>query len=77
MQLDIGSKAYDFRLVAGPLKKGRQRLGSLCDHGTREILISDVVPPEVRLEVAALAVSAAWQHEGVHRPPVNFVGDVD
>lgn len=77
MQLEIGSKAYRFRLVRGPLKQGRKRCGSLCDHARREILISAAVPPEVRLEVAALAVSAAWKHETIHRPPVAFVGDVE
>jgi hypothetical protein len=76
MKLEVGSETYDFRLVAGPLKQGRKRCGSLCDHGKREILISAIVPPEVRLEVAALAISAAWKHQTVQRPPMNFVGDV-
>ena len=76
MRLDIGSETYCFRLVSGPLMKGRKRLGSVCDHDRREILISDAVPPEVRLEVAALAVSAAWERQIVSRPPVKFLGDV-
>jgi hypothetical protein len=76
MQLEVGSETYQFRLVPGPLKRGRKRCGSLCDHARRAILISDSVPVEVRLEVAALAISAAWKHQTVRRPPVEFVGDV-
>ena len=76
MQLGVASETYDFRLVSGPLKKGRKRIGSVCDHDRREILISDAVPAEVRLEVAALAVSAAWEHQTISRPPMRFVGDV-
>ena len=76
MRLEVGSETYQFRLVPGPLKRGRKRCGSLCDHGRREILISDAVPAEVRLEVAALAISEAWKHQTIHRPPVQFVGDV-
>ena len=76
MQLEIGSEIYQFRLVPGPLKRGRKRCGSLCDHARREILISDAVPAQVRLEVAALAVSEAWKHQTIRRPPVAFVGEV-
>ena len=76
MHLEIGLETYDFRLVPGPLKQGRKRCGSLCDHARREILISASLPPEVRLEVTALAVSEAWKHQMVRRPPVAFVGDV-
>ena len=76
MQLEVGSETYQFRLVPGPLKQGRKRCGSLCDHARREILVSATVPPEVRLEVAALAISEAWQRQTVRRPPMRFVGDV-
>ena len=76
MQLEIGLETYDFRLVPGPLKRGRKRCGSLCDHARREILVSASLPAEVRLEVTALAVSEAWKHQMVRRPPVAFVGDV-
>jgi hypothetical protein len=64
-------------MVAGPLKKGRQRCGSLCDSQRRRILISSSLPPEVRLEVAALAVSEAWKREVIQRPPLRFVGNVE
>ena len=53
MQLEIGSRAYRFRLVDGPLVAGNKRCGSVCDHARREILVSSAVPAEVRLEVAA------------------------
>jgi hypothetical protein len=76
MQLEVGSETYHFRLVPGPLRQGRKRCGSVCDHARREILISAAVPPEVRLEVAALAISEAWKHQTVQRPPMKFVGDV-
>jgi hypothetical protein len=76
MLLEIGSETYWFHLVPGPLKQGHRRIGSLCDHRRREILVSDAVPPEVRSEVAALAVSEAWKRHVVQRPPVAFVGDV-
>ena len=76
MRLEIGSETYQFRLVPGPLRQGRKRCGSVCDHRKREILISDAVPSEVRLEVTALAISAAWEHHTVQRPPLRFVGDV-
>ena len=76
MQLEIGLETYDFRLVDGPLKQGRKQCGSVCDHARREILISAMLPAEVRLEVVALAVSEAWKHQMIRRPPVEFVGDV-
>ena len=76
MQLEIGSRAYRFQLVPGPLKQGRKRTASVCDHARREILISDTVPPEVRMEVAALAISEAWKRQSIQRPPLKFVGDV-
>lgn len=76
MQLTIGSRTYCFRLSTGPLRQGGKRCASLCDHHRRRILISGAVPAEVRLEVAALAVTEAWQHELVQRPPLRFVGDV-
>ena len=76
MQLEIGLETYDFRLVDGPLKQGRKQCGSVCDHARREILISATLPVEVRLEVVALAVSEAWKHQMIRRPPVEFVGDV-
>lgn len=77
MHLEIGARTYDLRLVPGPLRFGRKRCGSVCDHRTRQILISASVPPEVRVEVAALAVSEAWKHQSVQRPPLRFVGDVE
>jgi hypothetical protein len=76
MDLTIGSKTYSFHLYAGPLRKGGRRCASVCDHRRQRILISDRVPQQVRLEVAALAVSEAWQRELVQRPPFRFVGDV-
>ena len=76
MKLEIGSETYDFRLVEGVLKQGAQTCGSLCDHARREILISASLPSEIRLEVAALAVSEAWNYKTVQRPPMGFVGDV-
>jgi hypothetical protein len=76
MHLEIGSRAYRFRLIDGPLTAGEKRCASVCDHGRREILVSSSVPPEVRLEVAAQAVTEAWKHEVMQRPPMRFVGDV-
>ena len=76
MDLEIGSSNYELRLVAGPLRRGGKRCGSVCDHGTRRILISDTVPPEVRLEVAALAISEAWRRQFFQRPPLRFAGEV-
>ena len=76
MRLEIGSETYQFRLVTGPLQQDGKRCGSLCDHKTREILVSAAVPQEVRLEVAVLAVTEAWKRQIVQRPPLVFVGDV-
>ena len=77
MRLAIGSRTYEFTLVPGPLRvAGGRPTASLCDHPRRRILISAAVPVEVRTELAALAVTAAWQHELIQRPPVTFVGDV-
>ena len=76
MDLEIGSSGYELRLVSGPLRHGGKRCGSVCDHRARRILISDTVPPEVRLEVAALAISEAWKREFFQRPPLRFVGEV-
>ena len=77
MRLAIGSRTYEFQLVPGPLRAaGGRPTASLCGHQRRRILISAAVPAEVRTELAALAVSAAWQHELIQRPPVTFVGDV-
>ena len=76
MRLSIGSRTYDFQLVPGPLRHGGRPTASLCDHQRRRILISAAVPAEVRTELAALAVTAAWQHELIQRPAVPFVGDV-
>ena len=76
MQLEIGSRAYQFQMVPGPLRKGRQRCASVCDAVGRRILISSEVPPEVRLEVAVIAVTEAWQREIIQRPPLRFIGNV-
>ena len=76
MQLEVGLQSYQFEMVPGPLRKGRQRCASLCDSQGRRILISSSVPPEVRLEVAVLAVSEAWKREIIQRPPLRFVGNV-
>jgi hypothetical protein len=76
MDLEIGSSIYELRLVSGPLRHGGKNCGSLCDHGARRILISDTVPPQVRLEVAALAISEAWKRQLFQRPPLRFAGDV-
>ena len=76
MQLEIGLRAYQFQMVRGPLNRGRKRCASLCDPARRRILVSSTVPPEVRLEVAALAVSEAWKRETIQRPPLRFVGNV-
>jgi hypothetical protein len=76
MDLEIGSSMYQLRRVSGPLRRGGKTCGSVCDHQTRRILISDSVPPEVRLEVAALAISEAWKRELFQRPPIRFAGDV-
>ena len=77
MQLAIGSSTYQFRVVQGPLKRGRKRLGCLCDHERREILISASVPPQLRAEVAALGVSEAWRRQSVFHPPMRVIGDVE
>ena len=61
MEIEIGQHTYEFALTPGPLRSAGRRCGSVCDHGARRILISDALPPEVRLEVAALAVSEAWR----------------
>jgi len=45
MQLEVGLKSYQFEMVSGPLRKGRQRCASLCDSQGRRILISSSVPP--------------------------------
>ena len=76
MELTIGSRTYSFHLFAGPLWHEGRCCASLCDHHDRRILISDRVPAQVRMEVAALAVTAAWQRETIERPPLRFVGDV-
>jgi hypothetical protein len=76
MQLEIASRAYQFELVPGPLRKGRQRCATLCDMKRQRILVSSAVPPEVRLEVAVLAVTEAWNREVIQRPPLRFVGNV-
>ena len=76
MQLEIGSRAYQFQIVPGPLRKGRQRCASVCDPVRRRILISSAVPPQVRMEVTALAVAEAWKREIIQRPPLRFVGNV-
>ena len=76
MDLEIGSSLYELRLVSGPLRRHGKSCGSICDHRARRILISDTVPPEVRLEVAALAISEAWRRQILQRPPLRFAGDV-
>lgn len=77
MHLEIGNRVYDLRTVAGPLRFARKHCASVCDHRTRQILISGAIPLEVRPEVVALAVSEAWKHESLQRPPLRFVGDVE
>ena len=77
MKLGIAQRAYEMELVNGPIVCKGQTFGSLCDHRRRKILISDSIPSEMRLKVAALAVSEAWEKRTIQRPPLKFVGDVE
>jgi hypothetical protein len=76
MHLDIGSRAYSLSVVPGPLRRAGRQCASICDHQAQRILVSAAVPPELRTEIAALAVNEAWKHQTIQRPPFRFVGDV-
>ncbi len=80
MKLEIGSRSYQFKIVAGKLRGGNgRRCATLCDHARREILVSDRIPLQVRSEIVALAVSEAWRHQAFHgqQPVIPFVGAVN
>ena len=76
MQVVIGDRAYELRLVMGRLIVEGESCGSIVDHDKGEILVSDLIPMTLRMDVAAQAVSEAWEHQIAKRPQVRFVGQV-
>jgi len=76
MHVAVGDSVYDLRTIGGKLVVNGETSASVVDHDRRVILVSDCVPVELRMHVAAQAVSEAWAHELAKRPTVPFVGTV-
>ena len=76
MQIDVSGEAYRLRLMLGRIIVNGQATASLVDHDKREIQVSDQIPAELRMSVAAVAVSEAWQHRLAGRSMVRMVGVV-
>lgn len=76
MRIPVGFRRYTLRLAQGGLVVDEKSCASVCDHGREEILVSDRVPLDLRMAVAAAAVAEAWaQQIGILRP-IPFVGPV-
>ena len=60
MHVAVGDSVYDLRTISGKLVVNGETSASVVDHDKREILVSDCVPVELRMHVAAQAVSEAW-----------------
>ena len=76
MRIPVGFRQYTLRLIEGRLLVNGVSCASVCDHQHGEILVSDLVPYGLRMDVAAAAVSEAWaQQIGLLRP-IPFVGGV-
>ena len=76
MQVTVGDRVYELRLIEGKLIVNGDSCASVVDHDRGEILVSTLIPMTLRMDVAAQAVSEAWAHEMQKRPMVRFVGQV-
>jgi hypothetical protein len=82
MQLQIGSKVYQFRIIPGLLMNGSKAVSSIVNHNKGEILVWGKLPESVRMEIAAAAINDAWTYQMAQQAPpqpqpLPFVGEVD
>ncbi len=58
--IKVGRKNYTIALIPGKLFFNGEQVDAMCHHDRAEIQVSDAVPLEHRMIVAADAVSHAW-----------------
>jgi hypothetical protein len=60
IKIPIGDRLYQLVAVRGEIRVNGRTFASACRHDRRTIEVSDRVPLRFRAQVAAAAVSVAW-----------------